>query len=90
MTDNRRRTPLIIAINYNRSDIATLLIVAGADVKLRNKFGKSAVDIARKRGVVKTIALVTKAARRQEATLILNSLLAMAPLELPICEYDLA
>ena len=35
------------------------------------------------------IAQLTKAARRQEASMLLNWMLAMAPLELPICKQHL-
>ena len=82
--DRHGTTPLMLAGNR---DIAAVLIDAGADVKLRSWHGGTALDKARQHKDVEMISLLTGAARRQEATMLLNWMLAMAPLELPICEY---
>ncbi|MBQ6737922.1 MAG: ankyrin repeat domain-containing protein [Synergistaceae bacterium] len=40
-------TALMIAADWGRAEIINILIDAGADVKIKNFFGKMAVDYAR-------------------------------------------
>jgi ankyrin repeat protein len=95
--DVHRMTPLMIAVLNARSSgsssIVNILVEAGADVKLRGYDGTALDIVVAQRGIAperrdsaKLIPLLTKAARRQEASILLNWMLAMAPLELPICE----
>ena len=80
-------TALMHAVENNDSEVVALLIEAGADVKLRGRDG-TALDISRTLlENDEVVSLLTEAGRRQEATMLLNWMLAMAPLHLPICEY---
>jgi len=88
--DRCGRTPLMFAVYNDLSDILAILIEAGADVKLHGDYG-TALDMAQQCGEVVIGSLLTKVARRQEATMLLNWMLAMAPPQLPIYIYlDLA
>jgi ankyrin repeat protein len=78
-------TPLMECVLCSNFTAAAELIKAGANVKLTWK-GKSALSIARLYKNEDAIALLTKAVDRHEATSLLNWVLALAPLELPICE----
>ncbi len=58
-----RTTPLMMAARYGAEDSAHLLLARGADAKLRNDLGLSAVDFARTAGREALAAKLAQAAR---------------------------
>ena len=46
MPDNSRRTALMLAAQWNTPEVVNALLDAGADVKARDNFGKTALDYA--------------------------------------------
>jgi ankyrin repeat protein len=78
-------SPLLIAVSNNCCEVTRVLVEAGVDVKIRLQDG-AALELALRRGSAEMIALLKKAVRRQEAHSLLNWMLAMQPLQLPICE----
>lgn len=55
-------TALILASLFGNSEIVKMLLEAGADWTIKNKSGKTALDIAREQGHPETIWLLDKAA----------------------------
>ena len=83
--DRDGSTPLMFAVNMRMIlQQFSLKLVPTSNYAITMA---TALDMARRNNNVEMISLLTKAARRQEATMLLNWMLAMAPLELPICEY---
>ena len=56
-------TPLIIASFKNRPVLVRLLLAAGADPKIRDQWGRTALDYALRRGKADAIAAMIRAAR---------------------------
>ena len=45
--DEFNQTPLMLAVMYDRRDAAKMLLRAGADVRKKNKYGRTVFDLAR-------------------------------------------
>jgi ankyrin repeat protein len=93
--DSRTRygwTALMCGVQKNDVDTVTSLVEGGADVKAFSG-GYTAWMLAREhartRNGIVVVALIAKAIRRQDAHVLLNWQIAMAPLELPICEFTI-
>jgi hypothetical protein len=78
-------TPLMLAVNS--FEIASLLIAAGADAKISALVGGTALSRAAEYPSSNDVVdYIAKRIRRQDAVLLLDWTIALAPLQLPICE----
>ncbi len=59
-------TPLMMAAYYSTPEAVKLLIEAGADVKMRNQSGKTALDFAQMANHRNSVDLITEALRRSQ------------------------
>ena len=56
--DNNGNTPLVLAIKLNKTNLATILIKSGAEVKLKNNIRSSPLHIAASMGMVEICELL--------------------------------
>jgi hypothetical protein len=77
-------TPLMFAVNS--SEIVSLLIAAGADAKVKTRSGQTALGGVISYSSSKITDCIAKRIRQQDAGLLLDWMIALAPLQLPICE----
>lgn len=59
--DERGNTPLIEAARFGHDDVVTALLIAKADVNVKNDQGKSALTLAAENGHEETVRLLTQA-----------------------------
>jgi ankyrin repeat protein len=69
----------------NSVEMAEVLVNANANVKQRNVYGSTVLTLALLRGNSDLLRVIAPAIRRQDAQLLLDWMIAVAPLQLPIC-----
>jgi hypothetical protein len=72
---------------FDSFEIVSLLITAGADAKIKRQYGLRALDDATRYANNSVVVdCIAKRIRQQDAVLLLDWMMALAPLQLPICE----
>jgi hypothetical protein len=78
-------TPLMMAVSS--LEIVSLLIAAGVDVKVAGYSGRTALSRAAEYSSSNEVVdCIAKRIQQQDAVLLLDWMIALAPLQLPICE----